>query len=144
MVRPPLAIQAYAAQPAGVTISPYGANVYGYHQYMPANYAYIHAPYQSGYSGSNAYPQPPIGSSYTSSARGYPLVGAAALKYPTPQYKQHKVGINTTPQPIVATGYGGFAALNPASNAGSVSNYNEMGGQQYKDNSVFVSSHPVS
>ena len=71
MGQPPLPVHAYAAQPTGVAISPYGTNVYGY-QYMPPNYAYMHAPYQSNYSGNSAYPQPPIGSNFASGARGYP------------------------------------------------------------------------
>lgn len=147
MGQPPLPVHAYAAQPTGVAISPYGANVYGY-QYMPPNYAYMHPSYQSSYSGNSAYPQPPIGSNFASGARGYPPVGTTTLKYP-PQYK---VGTTNTPHALVATGYGGFATapsgfagVNPAVTSGSASSYDDMvGGPQYKDNSLYTSSHQVT
>lgn len=144
--QPSIPLHAYAAQPAGVPISPYPTNIYGY-QYVPSNYAYMHAPYQNSYPGNSGYPQPPIGSSFAPSTRVYPPAGTTTVKFPPPQYK---LGTGNGPHAMVAAGYGsyatapsGFAGINSSVTAGSASSYDDMIGSHYKENTLFTSSHQV-
>ncbi|KAH7294518.1 hypothetical protein KP509_27G004200 [Ceratopteris richardii] len=145
--QPSMPVHAYAGgQPAGVTIPPYPANIYGY-QYVPPNYAYMHTPYQASYPGNSGYLQPPIGSSFAPGSRVYPSAGSAAVKFPPPQYK---IGSGTTPHAVVAAGYGsyqtapsGFAGLNSSVSAGNTSNYDDMIGVQYKENALYTPSQQV-
>lgn len=144
--QPSIPLHAYAAQPAGVPISPYPTNIYGY-QYVPSNYAYMHAPYQNSYPGNSGYPQPPIGSSFAPSTRVYPPAGTTTVKFPPPQFK---LGTGNGPHAMVAAGYGsyatapsGFAGINSSVTAGSASSYDDMIGTHYKENTLFTSSHQV-
>lgn len=144
--QPSIPLHAYAAQPAGVPLSPYPTNIYGY-QYVPPNYAYMHAPYQNSYPGNNGYHQPPIGSSFAPSTRVYPPAGTATIKFPPPQFK---LGTGNGPHTMVAAGYGsyatapsGFSGINSSVTAGSASSYEDMIGSHYKENNIFTSSQQV-
>lgn len=146
MTQQPLPIHAYPAQPAGVAISPYATNIFGY-QYVPPTYAYMHAPYQHSFMGNNGYPQLPAGSSYAPAAGGtYPPAGAAPVKYPLPQFKPG-IAAGNAPHAAIAAGYGsfatgpsGFAAVNPTVTAGSGSSYDDMIGPQYKESNLYIPS----
>lgn len=141
MAQQPVRLRAYPTQPAGVPISPYASNVFGY-QYVPPNYAYMHTPFQHSYIGSNSYLQPPAGSSYSPGGSTPSPAGAATVKYPVPHYKPHGAVAGNA---ALATGYSGFAstpagfaAINPTVNVGFGSSYDDMVGPQFKESNLFI------
>eukprot|EP00249_Psilotum_nudum_P021826 c28270_g1_i1 orf=714-3578(-) len=130
MPQQPLPIHAYPGQPAGVPISPFAANVFGY-QYVPPSYTYMHSPYQHNYTGNANYTQRPTVSNYAPAAgSAYPTAAGAAIKYTLPQFKPATGG---GAHAAVAAGYGSYTpapglAVSPAVTAGSASGYDEADG----------------
>ncbi|KAH9571678.1 hypothetical protein CY35_02G106400 [Sphagnum magellanicum] len=138
-----LPVHAYAAQP---TRGHYG-NFLGY-QYMQPNYSYMQTPYHHNYSPTNTvYTQAPAGSSYPPpvASPAYLAGVATPLKYSWPHYKTSAASGNPPLSPSAAVGYGGYNStpsgytINPAVIA-VAPDYEDVGGSQYKDNTVYIPS----
>lgn len=141
----PLPIHPY--QHAGVPLG--FASVFGY-QYGPSSYTYVHhPPYQHSYTSNSAYPQPPTGTGYPQAGgSSYTPGGAGTVKYPMPQYKPGNASGNV-PHSAAASGYGGYNATptgyaaNTSVTAGSATVYEDVTGQPYKDNNLYIPSQQV-